>query len=71
MDNAIADHAFRLYPGRVTLLLGRQSPKRFVATLGWRALAQGGLDIHLVEGGHSEIFNEDLVSYFREKLDNC
>jgi thioesterase domain-containing protein len=69
MDDAVAHHAFRSYPGRVTILLGKQSPKRFVGALGWRAIAGGGVDVHLIRGDHWGIFNEDLVSFYRERLD--
>lgn len=67
---ATRDYRPRPYGGRVVLfraeigLSGRVSDP----DLGWRELAQGGLETHDVPGGHSTMFLEPGVEMLGEKL---
>jgi thioesterase domain-containing protein len=69
MDNAVSTHVFRPYRGRATILVGRESDRRFIHRVRWRRLV-GGIDLRYVYGDHSErFFSEDLVAFFRGTLD--
>lgn len=51
----------RAYPGRLTLILGQDSPAFFGLGAGWRELATGGADIVFLPGDHCDNLSEPLV----------
>jgi thioesterase domain-containing protein len=67
---AAAAYSYPTYPGRFTFVFGERSRRRFFPTAGWRDVAAGGIDVRLISGGHNEVFNEDLVTFFRERQDS-
>ena len=70
MGEATAGHAFAPYPGRVTLLMGKDSERRYVYMAIWREILTGRIDSRLVSGSHNEsFFGEDLTTFFRDALD--
>ncbi len=63
----------RIYPGRVTLF---RAEKRELGlgsdpTLGWAALAAGGVEVHEVPGYHGAIIAEPRVRFLAEPLIAC
>lgn len=65
------------YPGRLTIIRATEnvsdSPEAIRTGLGWSAVAQGGFDLHDVQGGHltmlEEPFVEELARILRRALD--
>jgi thioesterase domain-containing protein len=49
------------YPGRITLILGRDSSPQFGLGSGWHELALDGVTVHTVPGEHCDMVNEPLV----------
>jgi thioesterase domain-containing protein/acyl carrier protein len=47
-------HTARRYPGRITLIVNEEQA-RSEPDLGWKGIAQGGLDVHTVSGNHFTI----------------
>jgi amino acid adenylation domain-containing protein len=47
-------HAARRYAGRITLIVNEEQA-RLEPDLGWKGIAQGGLDVHTVSGNHFTI----------------
>ncbi len=58
------------YPGRVVLFLGSGTPwgPLFDPRLGWRKVAAGGVDLHVVPGDHTNALREPHVPVLAEKL---
>jgi amino acid adenylation domain-containing protein len=59
----------RPYPGVITLF--RISFADTSEDLGWRDIAQGGLEIHLIPGEHETIFEPQHLGALAEKLNAC
>lgn len=59
---ALSSYQPRPYPGEVTLFRIRTQPfKNFDHTLWWGEFAEGGVDVHIIEGTHETIFNTPTV----------
>lgn len=58
------------YPGKVDLFLANEAPFQD-PTLGWGKVAQGGVDIHLVQGNHLSIVSKPHVEILAKQLRNC
>ncbi len=60
----------RPYPGRVTLFRSRRQPllSSHDPTMGWGALARGGVEVRVVAGSHRSIFQEPDVRLLVEEL---
>jgi thioesterase domain-containing protein len=72
--NNRADYAYvgQLYPGRVTLFLCSETYLRYQdRPLQWSQLAAGGVDLHVVPGGHHTWDKEPLVQAVAEELRTC
>ncbi len=63
----------RPYPGRVTLFRARARPifQSLRPDLGWGEVAQGGVEIHVINGQHWKIMVEPIVRSLAEQLRNC
>lgn len=61
------------YHGRVTLFRAETQPAGIVEdpTLGWKDLALGGIDIHVIPGHHGGIVREPRVRVLAERLLEC
>jgi thioesterase domain-containing protein len=65
------------YPGRLVLFLADQPllRLRYGPRLAWRALADGGADVHPVPGEHEQILSEPnvrvLAKYFKARLEEA
>jgi thioesterase domain-containing protein len=61
------------YAGRVTLLRTRRQPFlcSFDPRYGWRELAAGGVEVHLIPGSHEAIFVEPDVVALAGKVNAC
>jgi hypothetical protein len=71
-DLAVRDYRPGSYAGRVTLFRARTRPlfRLHGSDLGWRALAQGGLEIVPIPGNHESILQEpNVVRLARALLD--
>jgi thioesterase domain-containing protein len=66
-------HRPKPYAGRVTLLRTPGHPFlcSFDDACGWRELATGGVDVHLVPGAHESILDEPHVRTTAEALKRC
>jgi thioesterase domain-containing protein len=66
---ALLSYAPRPYPGRVTLLRARESLLKnpLDDPLGWKPLAQGGLDVHIFNSDH-RLVDEAFAGKVAEKL---
>ena len=68
----IYDPAGRVYPGKVTLFRAIDTKHDFHDNrLGWRNLAQGGVEVYDVPGTHTSMREEPNVSVLVEKLKPC
>jgi thioesterase domain-containing protein/acyl carrier protein len=64
--------AERVYPGKITLFWADAAPRDFEDNrLGWRNLAAGGLEVHVVPGTHTSIREEPNVMVLVDKLKPC
>ncbi len=67
----------KVYPGRITYFFSEQfsrnKSRRFRPEVpgGWQQLAGGGLEIHIVPGGHLTMLAEPHVRVMAEKLKAC
>ncbi len=62
----------REYPGKITLFFARDAKTDFEDNrLGWRRLADGGLDLYVVPGTHTSMREEPYVAELVEKLKGC
>jgi thioesterase domain-containing protein len=70
---AIGKYVPRPYPGRVTLFppISRSIGEFDDREQGWGALAQGGVEIHDVEGDHLTMLAEPLVKAVAAQLSEC
>jgi thioesterase domain-containing protein len=70
---ALRNYVPRKFPGRMTLLRARTRPLFRIAEadLGWRKLVQGGVDIRIVPGSHSNILKEPYVRGLAQVLRQC
>jgi thioesterase domain-containing protein len=66
MCTALSDYRVQPYSGRLTLIVGDKSPRRFFSTLGWKDVARGGVEKHVVDGDHD--CHRDAVNKIRELL---
>jgi thioesterase domain-containing protein len=66
-------YVLKPYGGRITLFRASVQPRGTYRdeSLGWAALAQGGLDVHEVPGNHGAIVVEPRVRFLVEKLRPC
>ena len=59
------------YPGRIAILSAEehtQTGSPVDRRLGWREHASGGIEVHLVPGGHSSTFSEPYVSHLATRF---
>ncbi len=63
----------RPYPGRVTLFRARTRPilHSLAHDLGWGEVAQGGVEIHVVNGQHWKIMTEPVVRTLAKQIRHC
>jgi amino acid adenylation domain-containing protein len=66
----------RPYPGRITLLKAAQLPTSTHLsyddpTLGWGAVAAGGIDVRVVPGSHLSMLDQDRAPALAEILRSC
>jgi thioesterase domain-containing protein len=63
----------RSYPGRVTLFRARTRPilHSLRPDLGWGEIAQGGVEIHVVNGEHWRIMLDPLVQELADQIRKC
>jgi FkbH-like protein len=68
-----SDFVPKPYEGRVTLLRTRRQPFlcSFDPLYGWRPLAQGGVEVHLIPGSHEAIFVEPDVTALAAQVNAC
>lgn len=60
------------YPGKITLFWARDATPGFEDNrLGWRRMAAGGLDLHVVPGTHTTMREEPYVAELADKLKSC
>ncbi len=58
-----------VYPGKITFFLARDAKRDFEDNrLGWRKLARGGLEVHVVPGAHTSMREEPHVAELAAKL---
>ncbi|HKY28028.1 MAG TPA: thioesterase domain-containing protein, partial [Pyrinomonadaceae bacterium] len=68
----VYDPTGRLYPGKVTLFRAIDTKQDFHDNrLGWRNLAQGGVEVYDVPGTHTSMREEPNVAVLVEKLKPC
>jgi len=69
---ALERYIVQFYPGNITLVRAADVKEtvglRRNPTLGWKTLADGGLEIHDVPCGHISMFEEPNVRKFSETL---
>jgi acyl transferase domain-containing protein/thioesterase domain-containing protein len=69
---ALDRYTVHFYPGKITLIRAANVRDTVAthrdSTLGWEAVAGGGLEIHDVPGGHSSIFEEPNVRILAKTL---
>jgi amino acid adenylation domain-containing protein len=70
---AVCSYAPGNYPGRITLFVSSKTAADFRhdPSLGWRNVAQGGLDIHVIPGHHVTMFQPPYVQALVEPLNRC
>ncbi len=59
------------YPGRIILILAKEHPQSgspLDRRLGWRELAEEGVEVHTVSGGHLTLLTEPLVEETAARL---
>jgi len=60
------------YPGKITLFWARDAKPTFEDNrLGWRRLAAGGFDLHVVPGTHTSMREEPNVAMLARELTRC
>jgi thioesterase domain-containing protein len=61
---ALASYVPNPYPGRIDLFRAAEQPVGVVSdrTMGWGAVAAGGIDVHDVPGGHHTLVEEPHVN---------
>ena len=60
----------KVYQGRITYFL-TETRVRWFSDSAWYRLAGGGLDVHVIPGGHSEAWQEPHVRVLAEQLRAC
>lgn len=74
-EQAARDYVPQPYPGKVILFqaLNRSEFEADAADhqRGWEQLSTGGLEVHLIPGGHINILKEPYVSVLAQKLQVC
>ena len=66
-------HPLRAYPGRITLIVN-DLQYRLDKYLGWKGVAQGGLDVHRVPGDHDTMLTQhgkEFVDVLRQCIDQA
>ena len=71
-SEALLDYTPKPYPGRITLFRSMTMLQAEAAdpAMRWSALAQGGLELHLLDSPH-EIVEEPYVQVLAQKLKAC
>jgi amino acid adenylation domain-containing protein len=62
------------YDGRIVVLRARAQPVLALfedTALGWRKLAGGGVELHLLPGNHATIMSEPIVGELADRLRRC
>ena len=70
MVRASYNYVPRVYPGRITYFLSERRVEWFPGSA-WYKLAEGGLDLHVTPGGHTEMWKEPHVRVLAEQLKAC
>jgi len=71
---ALATYRPASHPGRVVVLRARAQPLLWwfsEPTLGWRKLAQGGVELHRLPGNHATIMSDPIVQHLADRLRAC
>ena len=66
-------HPLRAYPGRITLIVN-DLQYRLDKHMGWKGVAQGGLDLHRVPGDHDTMLTQhgkEFVDVLRQCIDRA
>jgi thioesterase domain-containing protein len=68
--SALNDHSVRPYPGKLNLFRAADVPDfaEMDATLGWSAVAQGGVEVNFVPGDHVSMFKKPYIASLAERL---
>ena len=73
-ERAQDQYAVQPYAGRVTLVRARHDPYSQGCpdpTVGWKDIAQEGVDVHIIEGSHLTLCSEPYVSSLASVLQDC
>lgn len=74
LNRVYAAYTWKSFGGKVTLIRSKQFAEKegkiFHLTQ-WKALAKGGLEVHVVDGQHLTIFEEPAVKGLAEQLEQC
>ncbi|MFN2529809.1 MAG: amino acid adenylation domain-containing protein [Pyrinomonadaceae bacterium] len=67
------DFVPRTYEGRIAVFRVREQPRYRIRdqNLGWSKLARGGVDLHIIPGGHASVLKEPYVQGLAAELKNC
>ncbi len=70
---AIVNYHPGRYPGRITLFQAHSQPlfSTYDPDVGWKQLAEGGVEVHIIPGSHEEIFKEPNVQIMADLLRKC
>jgi thioesterase domain-containing protein/acyl carrier protein len=73
VNEAIRRYAARPYEGKITLFRARRQAPGTAndPTLGWGAIAKGGLAIHPMPGYHASMISEPRVGVLARELERC
>ncbi len=61
------------YPGKLTLILPENDLEGYELRpdRGWTELAEGGIEIHYIPGGHGSMFKQPSVGYLADVVQTC
>ncbi len=71
----VRHYAAKTYPGKITLFqaIGPASnrPADKDPTMGWGALAQGGVEVHSIQANHVALLVKPYVQILAQELRSC
>ncbi len=67
------DFVATTYGGRISVFRARRQPLNRIrdSDLGWGKLARGGVEVHLIPGGHDTVLKEPHVQGLAAALKKC
>jgi thioesterase domain-containing protein len=74
LHGSLPEYAPGVYPGRLTLFCIQDVERDYVigdSSLGWNTLAQSGIEIIEVPGGHESLLKQPNVSVVASHLRDC